>query len=376
MARSERGAGDASTLESILIVEHDAAARTVLQRLLRSRFHIQLAENAAEAFGCLESGRYDLILLALDLPDDAALRVIKYVRGQIEIQDVPIILLANRDESIAQAVKAGANEVITRPIHKDEALLRVRAQLALRRAISDFKLSQRMQERILRIISHDLKGPLTNLRMAHYLLRDQFGDDPQTQPVLENIDLSLNELQDMIRVFLDAAAAQPGQVETVVNCINALDTMRNVVNQYALLAARKNIRIEYEERSHPVLADHRLLAQMLSNYLSNAIKYSPPGAIVRVWTETDGKVTRFFVADQGPGIPENERDKLFQMFGKLSTRPTGKESSTGLGLWIVKHFATLQEGTVGVENAPEGGSVFWFELPACETQDRGMTPSE
>ncbi|NJL57929.1 ATP-binding protein, partial [bacterium] len=74
---------------------------------------------------------------------------------------------------------------------------------------------------------------------------------------------------------------------------------------------------------------------------------------------------RINVADQGPGIPPKERHLLFTEFGKLTPRPTGQESSTGLGLWIVKSLVELMNGSVGVECPPDGGSIFWVELPMC-----------
>jgi signal transduction histidine kinase len=104
---------------------------------------------------------------------------------------------------------------------------------------------------------------------------------------------------------------------------------------------------------------------MLSNLVSNAIKFSPRNTTIMVWVDEGDKWQRICVSDQGPGIPTDERDKLFGMFSRLSTHPTGTESSTGLGLWIVKQLAELQNGHVGVECPQDGGSIFWVELPTC-----------
>jgi signal transduction histidine kinase len=87
-----------------------------------------------------------------------------------------------------------------------------------------------------------------------------------------------------------------------------------------------------------------------------------------MWTESYEDRMRIFVGDQGPGIPADERENLFTQFGKLSTRPTGGESSTGLGLWIAKHLTTLQGGEVGVDTPETGGSVFWIEMTAVRTE--------
>jgi signal transduction histidine kinase len=85
---------------------------------------------------------------------------------------------------------------------------------------------------------------------------------------------------------------------------------------------------------------------------------------VTIWTELKTDMLRLCIQDVGPGIKESERDKLFTEFGKLSSRPTGNESSTGLGLWIVKHLLQKQGGTAGASFPGDGGSIFWIELPA------------
>ena len=83
---------------------------------------------------------------------------------------------------------------------------------------------------------------------------------------------------------------------------------------------------------------------------------------VTVWCELKDEFAQLCVADQGPGIPASEQGRLFQMFSRLSTRPTAGENSSGLGLWIVKMLAEAQGGTVGVDCPPEGGSIFYARV--------------
>jgi signal transduction histidine kinase len=118
-----------------------------------------------------------------------------------------------------------------------------------------------------------------------------------------------------------------------------------------------------------VWADSGLAQQILGNLVSNAIKYSPSGSAVTLSSAIAGEQVRIYVADQGAGIPESERDQLFQAFTKLSTRPTGGESSTGLGLWIASQLVAVHGGAIGAEFPAEGGSIFWVELPASKSQE-------
>jgi signal transduction histidine kinase len=201
--------------------------------------------------------------------------------------------------------------------------------------------------------------------MAQYILLEMFAHDPDVRLILENIELSLNGMQDMIQMFLDAAMLQSGSLDLRVETVNLEGTVQRVVDQYALSARNRHIQVHTFSTDRLAMADQRLISQVLGNLIGNALKFSPPNSVVMVWAEGDANWVRVNVADQGPGIPFEERKNLFQMFGKLSVRPNGSESSTGLGLWIVKSLVELQGGKVGVDCPADGGSIFWFELPGC-----------
>ncbi len=104
--------------------------------------------------------------------------------------------------------------------------------------------------------------------------------------------------------------------------------------------------------------------QILTNYISNALKYSPPETRTTISVRAKDRYWRVEVQDQGPGILPGEREHLFVEYASISSKPTGGEPSTGLGLSIVKSLAEAQEGRVGADFPDSGGSVFWLELPA------------
>ena len=107
------------------------------------------------------------------------------------------------------------------------------------------------------------------------------------------------------------------------------------------------------------------MKQVVDNLLSNAIKFSPRESIITVTLEADASHVFIAVRDQGPGIPEGERDKLFKDFSRLSVRPTGGEKSTGLGLAISRKIVEAHRGTIAAENLPSPGRgcVFRVTLP-------------
>jgi len=220
-----------------------------------------------------------------------------------------------------------------------------------------------LKDHLLRIASHDLKSPLMNIHLVEMLLRDSLVDDPNSSDLLDMLQNTVYNMNGIIEEFLDMAACQDGQIELQRRAVEAAEIVPRVIEPFNLGASKKAITLAMGSLPGVTYADPSRLIQMLNNLVGNAIKYSPRETTVSVWTEVLTDSVRFHVADQGPGIPEGERDRLFKEFGKSSNIPTGNESSTGLGLWIVKHMVMLHGGTIGVVCPESGGSIFWLELP-------------
>jgi signal transduction histidine kinase len=130
--------------------------------------------------------------------------------------------------------------------------------------------------------------------------------------------------------------------------------------------ARKfNVRLELvpADPEAGVTVDPDRFVQVMSNLLSNAIKYSPQGGVVRIWTERRGDWARINVRDQGPGIPESFRERIFAKFSQADASTTREKGGTGLGLHIARRFVEHMHGRIGYESAPGRGSTFWIELP-------------
>ena len=169
----------------------------------------------------------------------------------------------------------------------------------------------------------------------------------------------------LVNELLDVATIEAGELRVERQPCDLVELISKAVYLANLDAARKNTRIEFPNTpaAGMIPVDPNKIQQVLANLLSNAVKFSPAGSLIRVtFARTDSTQT-VTVLDQGPGIPEGERDQLFQDFGRLSTKPTAGEKSTGLGLAICRKIVSAHDGTIVAENNPAGGCAFSVTLP-------------
>jgi signal transduction histidine kinase len=122
-----------------------------------------------------------------------------------------------------------------------------------------------------------------------------------------------------------------------------------------------------------VIVDPARFVQVMSNLLSNAIKYSPQGGTVRVWSERRGEMVRLNVRDNGPGIPDGFRERIFEKFSQADASTTREKGGTGLGLHIARRFVEHMRGRIGYESETGRGSTFWIEFPTATSAGAAVT---
>jgi signal transduction histidine kinase len=370
-----------NNIPHLLVVDDERINHDILAHAFYADYVIHHVYNGHDALEMIAAHPYDVILLDVMMPIMSGFEVLAHLRHQPETADLPVILMSAMTDSefIARGLTEGANDYLTKPFDMLVVRARVRTQIELKklsderkRTIEQLQQLQELRDHLFKIASHDLKNPLSNLRLAFQELRYLTPTTADAEPIQNIIEMSLHDLQIMIDDFMDAAALQNGKLRVTLDCVEVEDSLLYVINQFLPGARRKQIELSLQETDTVVIADPQRLTQILGNLVSNAIKYSPPNSAIRLWAEARGKSrVRIFVADEGPGIPENERHLLFKEFSKLSPRPTGGEGSTGLGLWIVKQLVLLLKGQIGVEFPPGGGSIFWIDLPACTSGSAG-----
>jgi len=173
-------------------------------------------------------------------------------------------------------------------------------------------------------------------------------------------------MQTLIKNLLDANAIEEGRFTSNIERCDLAELVHESVEHNQMSATRKEIAVHVEAPTGLfALADRNAAVQILDNLVSNALKYSAPRTAIRVRTESCGGWARVAVKDQGPGLSADDQKKLFQKFTRLTARPTGGESSNGLGLSIVKRLAEAMSGSVGCESVLGQGATFYVRLPSA-----------
>lgn len=215
------------------------------------------------------------------------------------------------------------------------------------------------------LVSHELRTPLTSIRgYSDMLLKYDLVQEKGKEFLGTIIDES-RRLNQLIQSFLDIAYIESGRQKITKSDFEIGPVLKDMLGVVGPVAAEKQIAIEApDQEGTRVHADRLLLYQALSNLVTNAIKYSPPGTTVRIAVANGNGQVRFQVADQGCGIPADESSRIFEKFYRRGNKETREQSGFGLGLAFVKEVATRHGGDVVVESEVGKGSVFTLWIPA------------
>lgn len=357
----------------LLIVDDQAHQRSLMTQIFRDYYRVTTVCDGPTALAVLKTWEFDVALVDIRMPRMNGLQVLEEIRKRPQTEHLPVILISAETDNayLMRGLEMGANDYITKPLDSALALARVKAQVAFKKTLDQqlqkirrLEEIQREHDRLVQMITHDLKHPVMNLRMAEVILRDTALTNPDNRKIMDGMVSSLDAMEEVLDDFKSAFEVGTHTEKLNLHALNARDIVYDAVLQYTAGSLKKNIMLDIGETEGKLIADHNRVSQVIGNLLSNAIKYSPYNSTVRIWTETCQNRLRISVADEGPGVPSLERNLLFTEFGRLSTRPTGHETSTGLGLWIVKNLTEAMQGRAGAEFPENGGSVFWVELPA------------
>jgi len=288
----------------------------------------------------------------------------------------PVIFVTAKSEAddVVMGFDAGGVDYLTKPFRPKEVVARIRTHLSNQQLVEQQKhlvdqlsKANAAKDRFLGMCAHDLRNPLSSIRgLAELLGEGAIGDITNEQKeIIQTIHGASQSMLQLVNELLDVATIEAGHLKLDKTPTSVVEIVERSVHLSNIEAAKKSTRIELvTAQGDPMVeVDRNKMRQVVDNLISNAVKYSPKGSIITVQIHSDGAVAGFAIRDNGPGIPENERHKLFRDYGRLSTTPTGGEKSTGLGLAICRKIVEAHSGTIGVTNLPGRGAEFFVSLP-------------
>jgi signal transduction histidine kinase/DNA-binding response OmpR family regulator len=295
------------------------------------------------------------------------------VRGQGDVT----ILIDAFDEMMEQIEESEANlqkahdsleqRVEERTAELLEAQKKVRAYSeSILRAKEDIERASHFKDQFLSTMSHELRTPLNAVLGFSELLCDaRFGElNERQQRYLQHISVSGQHLLSLINDILDLSKIEAGRLQLTLEDVPVHLCFAEVSGALQPLMDRKSQKLkQFAEPELCARADGTRFRQILMNLLGNAIKFTPKGGAIELIARQAGEFIRIEVRDSGPGIPEEEKQKIFEAFYRL--RQTDKAAEgTGLGLAITRRLVEMHGGQIGVESEPGSGSCFNFTLPS------------
>ena len=333
-----------------------------------------LARDGAEALSAFAREHPACVLLDIQMP------VVDGITACTQLRALPggdaaavVFVTAQRDvATFDRALAAGGDDFLTKPYRPAELIVRVQAamrvrQLAgerrdlydqLKRQRDDLQRVQLQKEQLVAFLVHDLKNPVGAIDLhAQRLLRDP-GITERSRDAAVTIREETRALTRMIMTLLDVAKADEGCLVPVRGDVDPSSLVREVFDELALRAAAANVTLASDVSAPALHADPDLAQRILANLVDNALRYAPEGSHLHVDIARSGDGVDLRVRDQGPGIPEHQRERVFQRFESSQ----GTRTNRGLGLAFCKLAIEAHGGRIWIEDAAPG-AVFCLRFP-------------
>jgi len=385
-----RANGAASALSLLLVEDNpdDAAlCKAYLRRGVGADYTLSIAASGAQARAAFDAGAPDCVLLDYHLPDATAPELLAAWRDATGMLRTPVIVLTGlADEAaVAAAVEAGAMDYLVKDRLSGETL-----RLAIRGAITRFRLQRehaetnRRMEEFMHVAAHELRTPLTSIRgilqLGALRLASACADEcmaglpamgerlSTVRTMLAGADTQVLLLNRLIGDLVDAARLDAGQL-SLARTLQDLDALAgSAIDGLRLAHPERTLSWEGAGRPVPVQVDAGRIGQVLTNFITNALKYSAADRPVAIRLTVEDQAACVAVRDQGPGLTPEQQARLWERYRRVegvSVRDATVEAGggLGLGLYLSRNIVERHGGRVGVSSVPGAGSTFWFSLP-------------
>ena len=365
----------------ILIVDDTPENLISLKKVLEKHdFEVDTASSGEEALRKVLRNEYVLIILDVQMPGMDGFEVAEAISGYSKAKETAIIFLsaANTETRfITKGYSSGGLDYITKPVDMSVLLLKVKTfyriyeqsrklieiQTALLEEIEYRKQAEYKKDEFISIASHELKTPLTSVKGYVQLLERSIdkGDVDTVKKHLHKAQTQLEKLNNLIADLLDISKIESGKLKFNKQNFPIGDLLRNIVEVMAQSFPEYKITVN-GNASNCVYGDEMRIEQVIINFLTNAIKYSPGTSEVMINVREENEQIYVGVRDYGIGIAPEQQKNLFEKFYRVEETALHFQG-LGIGLYISAEIIRRHGGKVGVESTIGKGSEFYFEIP-------------
>lgn len=393
-------------VSEVLIVEDEADVRSFLRPMLEELgYRVHEAVNGAEGLAACEAHRPDIVLMDVRMPGMDGLETCARMQEQESTRDIPVIFISglmNLEEKL-KAFRAGGVDYITKPFRMEEVAVRLRTHLSLvkqqkelqtqnRTLAEALKEAERLNLRLLETnerlrLSEELKGHfLSNMRneinnplnaILSLSMELERGEVPphRTGEIGTLVASEASDLDFQIRNIFGAAALEAGEAFPAPAEVDVCSVVTAAMDAQRYQARRKAVGLRFKAPPAGLLfcTDAEKLYLVLSNLISNGIRFGPEGG--QVWIELevlDGQLC-LRVRDEGPGIRPEDQARIWERFRQLETGSSRSHQGQGLGLSVVKSMVELLGGRITLSDEPGRGATFVCLLPELAAAEFGAT---
>lgn len=373
----------------ILIVDDTPENIISLKKVLeKHNFEVDTASSGEEALKKVLKNSYVLIILDVQMPGMDGFEVAEAISGYSGAKETAIIFLsaANTDiKFIEKGYSSGGLDYITKPVDINLLILKVQTfyriyeqsrklkevQEALLAEIEFRKEAERKKDEFISIASHELKTPLTSIKGYVQLLERSINknDFETVKKHLDKANIQLNKLNGLIADLLDISKIESGKLKFNMDTFCLDQLLNNVIEIQQQTNPEYRISLKGKV-DIPVYADEMRIEQVITNFLTNAIKYSPDHKEILVTVNVNNDELYLAVKDYGIGMDEHQSKQVFEKFYRVEESST-RFQGLGIGLYISSEIISRHGGSIGVKSKLGEGSEFYFIVPINNTENNG-----
>ncbi|MFZ1977064.1 MAG: response regulator [Bacteroidota bacterium] len=361
-------------IQVLIADDEDPLRITVAAWLTDEGFDVEEANDGLEAIKKIQGKNYDIAMLDIKMPGVNGLEVLRYVKKNSPQTEV-VMMTGMSDVGMAvEAMKIGAKEYLTKPIDMEQLVPQLKAIIKMRDA--EDRIRKLQAEHTARLL-FDLHNPIAGLRQSiGYLMKEMAGplNDHQRE-LLGYMTISIDKVIALLTDMMDLTKLEAGRVTLNKGIGNLASTVQHITQEFRVPVQSNRITLDVhtEPDLPPLEYDSEKIEQVLQNFLSNAIKYTPArGAIVvqvkkvaLVLEEGQKPLDHIMVSvfNSGAGIAKEELPLIFDRYRDLVAGKSNEKKTTGLGLIIAQRIVEAHYGKIWVESEPGKGATFSFALP-------------